>query len=235
MSYNSFPDRCASKLLVPNISYVNLSLKLIPTGISSLILAAWLRAIVAAPVPRSMIYLSLFAKMIQYTAFLKPWKVRVHSYFPFHLLLKNSPTGSGSVYEQIEVMSKAPKSRRSRSFSRNDRLSISHTSSQQQEQSFFQTPSGSRSRQSSEGQLPMPMASASASSRTSFEKARAIRMFTNNKGSTEPDSQSSHKRSESLNSENLRAFPDDDSSNPAEVSLSNYDNVLSSLICNSTN
>lgn len=125
---------------------------------------------------------------------------------------------SRSVYEQIEMMSKAPKSRRSRSFSRNDRHSISRTSTPQQEQIAFHSPSGSRSRQSSEGQLA-PMTASNSGSRASFEKARAIRMFANNKGAPDPDIQSSHNRSESLRSDNSRAVPDDDLFNPAEASF----------------
>lgn len=133
--------------------------------------------------------------------------------FAFHSLMF-----SNLVYEQIELMSKTPKSRRSRSFSRTDRQSsISRTSSPQQEPTLVNSSSGSRSRQSSEGQLTVQMTSSSPASRASFEKSRAIRMFSNSKG-PDADMQSSHKRSASLRSENSRALPDDEISNPAEVS-----------------
>lgn len=138
---------------------------------------------------------------------------------------------SRSVYEQIEMLSKTPKSRRSRSFSRNDRLSMPRTSSPQQEQAGFHSSSGSRSRQSSEGQLAT-MTASNSGSRASFEKARAIRMFANNKGAPDSDIQSSaHNRSDSLRSDSSRPLPDDDSFNPAEVSSFKTENMcITSLI-----
>ncbi|KAF8204678.1 hypothetical protein BJ912DRAFT_5135 [Pholiota molesta] len=134
------------------------------------------------------------------------------------------------VYEQIELMSKTPKSRRSRSFSRTDRQSsISRTSSPQQEPTLVHSSSISRSRQSSEGQLTVQMTSSSPASRSSFEKSRAIRMFANSKGS-DADTQSSHKRSASLRSDNSRALLDDEISNPAEDAemLREFDDLMRS-------
>ncbi|KAF9478399.1 hypothetical protein BDN70DRAFT_879999 [Pholiota conissans] len=134
------------------------------------------------------------------------------------------------VYEQIESMAKSPKPRRSRSFSRSERHSMSRTSSPQQELTLVQSPTGSRSRQSSEGQLPGIQPTASSGARASFEKSKAIRMFTNSKNPSEADTQSSHKRSASLRSESSRALLDDDISNPAEDAemLREFDDLMRS-------
>jgi len=120
------------------------------------------------------------------------------------------------VYEHIEFLSKTPKSRRSKSFTRNDRSSISRTSSPQHELTLVNS-SGSRSRQSSDGQTVTPLLSSTSGSRTSFEKSRAMRMFGNNKGPGDGETQGGHKKSASIRSEN---FPDEDHPNPGEVRTS---------------
>ncbi|KAF8165671.1 hypothetical protein B0H34DRAFT_689999 [Crassisporium funariophilum] len=116
------------------------------------------------------------------------------------------------VYEQIDLMSKSPKTRRSKSFSRNDRLSISRTSSPHHDLTLVNSSSGSRSRQSSDGQSVTANPTANSGSRASFEKTRAIRMFTNSKGSVDRDgeSQLGHKKSESVRSESSRHLQGDD-------------------------
>ena len=123
--------------------------------------------------------------------------------------------GNAAVYEQIELMSKTPKSRRSKSFTRNDRSSISRTSSPQLDsQSVSQT--SSRTRQSSEGQSTIVMPPSTSGSRTSFDKARGMRIF-GNKGS-EGDTVSGHRKSDSMKSEASR-YPDDEPLTPTEVSI----------------
>lgn len=130
------------------------------------------------------------------------------------------------VYEHIEFLSKTPKSRRSKSFTRNDRSSLSRTSSPQHELTLVNS-SGSRSRQSSDGQTVTPLPSSTSGSRTSFEKSRAIRMFGNNKGSGDGETQSGHKKSASIRSEN---FPDEDPLNPGEdaAMLREFDDLMRS-------
>ena len=122
------------------------------------------------------------------------------------------------VYEHIELMSITPKSRRSKSFTRNSRSSTPHPSPQH-DLTLVNTSSGSRSRQSSDGQLVTSVLSSTSGSRTSVEKSKAIRMFSNNKGQGDGETHSGHKKSGSLRSENSRPFPDEDA---VEVRTSEY-------------
>ncbi|KDR84077.1 hypothetical protein GALMADRAFT_696063 [Galerina marginata CBS 339.88] len=133
------------------------------------------------------------------------------------------------VYEQIELMSKTPKTRRSKSFTRNDRMSTSRTSSPQNDLTLVNS-SGSRSRQSSDGQSATPIPPSTTGSRTSFEKARAIRMFSNGKALGEGDSHLGHKKSESVKSESTRPLHDDDILSPAEdaAMLREFDDLMRS-------
>ncbi|TFK43844.1 hypothetical protein BDQ12DRAFT_643549 [Crucibulum laeve] len=140
---------------------------------------------------------------------------------------------SMKVYEQIEVLSTAPKSRRSKSFSRSDRNSTSRTASPHQDLSLVGSTSNTRSRISSEGStIPPP---SNPSSRSSFDKTRAIKMFmVNNKASLdrEGDSQSGHKRSDSAVSENTKhqaAFDDGERSFQEDVAmLQEFDDLMRS-------
>lgn len=124
-----------------------------------------------------------------------------------------------AVYDQIELMSRIPKTRRSKSFTRHDRSSISRTSSPQHDPTTINPPSVSKPRQSLDGQTITPVPSSGAASRTSFEKARAIRMFSNNKSSVDVELPPGHKKTDSLKSESLKSFPDDETHNPAEVTF----------------
>ncbi|KAF8806272.1 hypothetical protein BYT27DRAFT_7102846, partial [Phlegmacium glaucopus] len=134
------------------------------------------------------------------------------------------------VYEQIEVMSKGPPPRRSKSFTRNDSIATSPTSSSHQELTRVNS---SRSRQSLDWQSASTNPSSGPSSATSFEKSRAIRMFVNSKVSSERDgdSQLSHKKSMSVKSETSRnPFADDDIHNIAEdaAMLREFDDLMRS-------
>lgn len=126
-----------------------------------------------------------------------------------------------SVYEKIENLSKLPKPRRSKSFSRpNDTSSpISRTSSPQQH-SAPQTLNHSsslppRSRISSESSGSMATTKLAQgnglNSRSSFDKTRAMKMFSNSRSSADQgangsvhESQRSHKRSDSVLSDGTR-------------------------------
>lgn len=99
------------------------------------------------------------------------------------------------VYDQIEQLSKAPRpSRRSKSFTRNERGSTSRTVSPQQDVAPH-TMTGSLSRQSSEASSVGNGHMQNNPSRSSFEKSRALRMFSN--GRTSEDNRSGHKKSAS--------------------------------------
>ncbi|KAH9482340.1 hypothetical protein JR316_0004438 [Psilocybe cubensis] len=129
------------------------------------------------------------------------------------------------IYEQIELLSKTPKTRRSKSFSRSDRLSISRTSSPQHDLT------SAKSRPSLEGQTSTTTPSSAAGSRTSVEKTRAIRMFTNGKSLGDIEAApGGHKKSESLKSESLKSFPDNEGQNPAEdaAMLREFDDLMRS-------
>ncbi|PPQ83130.1 hypothetical protein CVT25_003707, partial [Psilocybe cyanescens] len=131
------------------------------------------------------------------------------------------------VYEQIELLSKTPKTRRSKSFSRSDRLSMSRTSSPQHD---LTSASSAKSRQSFDGQSSTTPSSAGGS-RASFEKARAIRMFSNGRSLGDIEvAPGGHKKSESLKSESLKSFPDDETLNPAEdaAMLREFDDLMRS-------
>ncbi|KAH6914802.1 hypothetical protein BKA70DRAFT_1257090 [Coprinopsis sp. MPI-PUGE-AT-0042] len=105
------------------------------------------------------------------------------------------------VYNQIEQLSKAasgPKSRRSKSFSRSDKTTGSSPHHEPSKHSI----SGSLSRQPSVD----TSATAAPSQRSSFDKSRALRMFTNGKGSMsslekEEHQGGSHRRTSSVVSE----------------------------------
>lgn len=89
-----------------------------------------------------------------------------------------------AVYEQIEQLSKAPRVRRSKSFTRNDK--IARTSSPHQDLSAAKDGSTARSRLSSEGP-GMTTTPANPGSRSSFDKTRAMKMFmANSKSSALP-------------------------------------------------
>ena len=110
--------------------------------------------------------------------------------------------GNFSVYDQIEHLSKSsPKpTRRSKSFTRNERSSISRTGTPHQEPpSHTLTMSSSLSRQSSESSAAHPSGHVQNGSRTSFEKSRGLRMFTGKPSHEREDSRhSGHKKSASF-------------------------------------
>ncbi|KAF8914298.1 hypothetical protein CPB84DRAFT_1721254 [Gymnopilus junonius] len=131
------------------------------------------------------------------------------------------------VYEQIELMVKTPKTRRSKSFSRSDRQSTSRTSSPQNDITLVNS-TGPRSRQSSEGYTANPAPPSTAGSRTSFEKARAIRMFANGRGG-EGETQNGHKKSESIKSESAKSYYNEDGSiSPDSEMQREFDNLMRS-------
>ena len=111
------------------------------------------------------------------------------------------------VYGQIEHLSKSTRggSRRSKSFTRSDKGSVSRTSTSQQESSAH-TLTGSLSRQSSQSSAAGPAPGhITTASRSSFDKSRAMRMFANGKSSHErEESISGHKKSASLVSESAK-------------------------------
>ncbi|KAJ6560331.1 hypothetical protein B0H19DRAFT_113795 [Mycena capillaripes] len=114
------------------------------------------------------------------------------------------------VYQQIEQLSQAPKPRRSKSFSRSDRPSLSRTSNQDLAASSGRDSSTQhRSRGSTDTTttsataVNMPTA-APSTSRSSFDKARKKLMSSTNRNSGDGESQNSHKRSESLLSDETK-------------------------------
>ena len=126
------------------------------------------------------------------------------------------------VFEKIEDLSKIPKPRRSKSFSRPSDINTSASrglSSQKRTDnhppsSLIQSSSmPGRSRISSESSGSMATTIPNGStSRSSFDKARAMKMFSNNRSSADQaasgpqnnDSQRSHRRSESALSEGTK-------------------------------
>lgn len=99
------------------------------------------------------------------------------------------------MYEQIESLSKAPKPRRSKSFSRNEKISVSRTSSHQDPSSSTKdSPTPPPGRQSSE--VSLNTGTTAMSSRTSFDKGRALL--------SGRASRDGHKRSDSLLSEDTK-------------------------------
>ncbi|GLB34110.1 hypothetical protein LshimejAT787_0109940 [Lyophyllum shimeji] len=112
------------------------------------------------------------------------------------------------VYDQVEQLSKAPKVRRSKSFTRNDKSS--RTSSPHQDLSTAKDASV-RSRLSSEASglatNVAPGHVANSGSRSSFEKSRAMKMFKVNSRSSidrDADVQNGHQRTGSAVSEGSR-------------------------------
>ncbi|KAJ7739894.1 hypothetical protein B0H16DRAFT_1424434 [Mycena metata] len=134
------------------------------------------------------------------------------------------------VYQQIEQLSQAPKPRRSKSFSRSDRPSLSSSRPSPDPSASQQT----RSRTSTDTTATtaaMPAATPSTS-RSSFDKARKKLMPGSNRNSTdEKESQNSHKRSDSVLSDetkqSLAAYQND---NPPEntAMLNEFDNLMRS-------
>ncbi|TFK25917.1 hypothetical protein FA15DRAFT_667903 [Coprinopsis marcescibilis] len=132
---------------------------------------------------------------------------------------------STKVYSQIEQLSKAPKSRRSKSFTRTDK-----TSSEFPSQESFGTHnlSGSISRQSSDASMAPP--ATTGAPRSSFEKARALRLFSNGKTSLEREEPySAHRKSASSVSEGSKtvAFQDQEPVEDAAM-LQEFDNLMRS-------
>ncbi|KAE9404838.1 hypothetical protein BT96DRAFT_988929 [Gymnopus androsaceus JB14] len=104
---------------------------------------------------------------------------------------------SMDVYEQIEQLSQAPKPRRSKSFSRNDK-NISRTSSTNHDHSSGKDSPPGNNRLSSDG---MP----SGSNRSSFDRAKSMKKLINGRSSSSNDSVSNgHKRSESALSDETK-------------------------------
>ena len=96
------------------------------------------------------------------------------------------------VYEQIEGMSKGPKPRRSKSLSRSERT----TASQSDLRESASTPKGRLSSDSGS-----TTNAAGPGPRTSIDKSRAKKLFSNNGGSRTSHDENSHKRSQSALSE----------------------------------
>lgn len=112
-------------------------------------------------------------------------------------LLMNSYTNSHPVYEQIEQLSQAPKPRRSKSFSRNDK-NISRTSSTNHDHSSGKDSPPGNNRLSSDG---MP----SGSNRSSFDRAKSMKKLINGRSSSSNEGASNgHKRSESALSDETK-------------------------------
>jgi hypothetical protein len=116
---------------------------------------------------------------------------------------------SYQVYEQIELLSKSPKPKRSKSFSRSDKVSSSRTSSPLQDPSSpgkeSSATSSARSRISSDASPMSTIAPTSTSgSRSSFDKGRAMKMFSRTSNDRDWEGQGGHKRSESVLSEDTK-------------------------------
>ncbi|KAJ7506533.1 hypothetical protein B0H11DRAFT_1794394 [Mycena galericulata] len=146
------------------------------------------------------------------------------------------------VYQQIELLSQAPKPRRSKSFSRSDRPSISRPSPSNQDlPSSGRDPSQHRSRGSTDtsatlvtsttGTMPVL---ATSTSRSSFDKGRMKKLMSGSRNSSERegDSQNSHKRSESVLSEDtkqtLAAYNQNDAQPEDTAMLQEFDNLMRS-------
>lgn len=102
------------------------------------------------------------------------------------------------VYEQIEQLSQAPKPRRSKSFSRNDK-NISRTSSANHDNSSGKdSPTPATNRLSSDGMTP-------GSNRSSFDRAKSMKKLINGRSSSSNEGASNgHKRSESALSDETK-------------------------------
>ncbi|KAJ7771084.1 hypothetical protein DFH07DRAFT_241274 [Mycena maculata] len=143
------------------------------------------------------------------------------------------------VYQQIELLSKTPKPRRSKSFSRSDRPSISRTSPSNQDlpsSGREHRPRGSTDTSAtaatSATATTMPVVAAS-SSRSSFDKTRMKKLMSGSRNSSERegDSQNSHKRSESVLSEDtkqtLAAYNQNEEPQDTAM-LTEFDNLMRS-------
>ncbi|KAK7054029.1 hypothetical protein R3P38DRAFT_2854001 [Favolaschia claudopus] len=135
------------------------------------------------------------------------------------------------VYQQIEQLAQAPKPRRSKSFSRSDRPSLSNPD---QPSSGRDSTSQHRSRPStdttSQQQSVTPMPLAPSTSRSSFDKARKKLLPGSRSSTDQGESQNGHKRSESLLSDETKQmvaayndFPPEDSAMQKE-----FDNLMRS-------
>ncbi|KAJ7682228.1 hypothetical protein DFH06DRAFT_1278022 [Mycena polygramma] len=136
------------------------------------------------------------------------------------------------VYQQIEQLSAAPKPRRSKSFSRSDRPSLSSRNSpsnQDLSSSGRDSATQHRSRASTDTTttsataVAMP-AAAPSTSRSSFDKARK-KLMSGNRNSTDGDSQNGHRRSESMLSDETygQDVPPEDT-----AMLQEFDNLMRS-------
>ncbi|KAJ7129197.1 hypothetical protein C8R44DRAFT_776139 [Mycena epipterygia] len=141
------------------------------------------------------------------------------------------------VYQQIELLSQAPKPRRSKSFSRSDRPSLSQTSNQDLSSSSHHRPRGSTdtgATTTTSATATMPALTASgSSSRSSFDKARMKKLMTGGRNSSDRDgdSQNGHKRSDSVLSDDtkqtLAAYNQNDA--PEDTAMLNeFDNLMRS-------
>ncbi|KAJ7228169.1 hypothetical protein GGX14DRAFT_611536 [Mycena pura] len=111
------------------------------------------------------------------------------------------------VYQQIELLTQAPKPRRSKSFSRNDRSSLSRNSPNQDLSSGHDSSMGHRSRgstdmTSSTSITTITTPASGSTSRSSFDKARKKLMPASR--SSNEDGQNGHKRSESVLSDETK-------------------------------
>ncbi|KAF9464821.1 hypothetical protein BDZ94DRAFT_1320696 [Collybia nuda] len=112
------------------------------------------------------------------------------------------------VYTQIEQLSKAPKPRRSKSFTRGDRQS--RTASPHQDLSNGKDSASARSRLSSDTSGVTAMGGppiSTQSARSSFEKTRAMKMFmANSRASNDRDAEgyTGHRKTDSVLSENTK-------------------------------
>ncbi|KAJ7368867.1 hypothetical protein DFH08DRAFT_909538 [Mycena albidolilacea] len=139
------------------------------------------------------------------------------------------------VYQQIEQLAQAPKPRRSKSFSRSDRPSLSQNSGSNQDLSSSGRDSSTlhRSRGSTDTTttaVAMPVAT--STSRSSFDKARK-KLMPGNRNSTDRDndSQNGHKRTDSLLSDETKQTTASYNDAPPEedaAMLNEFDNLMRS-------
>ncbi|KAJ6561459.1 hypothetical protein DFH09DRAFT_1364409 [Mycena vulgaris] len=139
------------------------------------------------------------------------------------------------VYQQIELLSQAPKPRRSKSFSRTDRPSVSRISNQDLSSSGGDSSTQHRSRGSTDTATSATATIvAASSSRSSFDKARMKKLMTGGRSSSDRDgdSQNGHKRSESVLSEDtkqtLAAYNLNESPPEDTAMLKEFDNLMRS-------
>ncbi|KAF7302192.1 hypothetical protein MIND_00786100 [Mycena indigotica] len=140
------------------------------------------------------------------------------------------------VYQQIEQLTQTPKPRRSKSFSRNERSSLSRNSPSNQElvsstTSGRESSTGHRSRNSTDITPTTTMSpSVSSNSRSSFDKAR--KKFTRSSNSNEDGTTNGHKRSDSVLSEDTKqtlAAYNSNSDSPEDSALEKeFDNLMRS-------